>query len=153
MNEILEVKCYLKKYLKIKLEINLDTIPQNYDQSTCWLCEKEFKLKDVKENPVVKDHCHLTGKFRGLAYNNCILKTRMAHTSFVPKLFHKFSGYDCHLIFEKLIIMSSEKVIRIKEGDIVAKSSENYISAKIGCLKFLIVIDFWMLVWIIYQQH
>ena len=33
--------------------------------------------------------------------------------------------------------MSSEKSIKIKEEGITAKSSKNYISGKIGCLKFL----------------
>ena len=91
----------------------------------------------MKENPVVRDHCHLTGRFRVLAHNNCNLNTRKAHTSFVPILFHNFSGYDSLLIFEKLINMATEKNIKINENDIIAKSSENYISVKIGCLKFL----------------
>ena len=33
--------------------------------------------------------------------------------------------------------MSNEKGIKIKEEDMIAKSSENYISVKIGCLEFL----------------
>ena len=137
INEMLEIESHMKTYFKNELEINPDTIPENYDQNTCWLCEKEFKPKDLKENPIVRGHCHLTGRFRGLAHNSCILNTRKAHTSFVPILFHNFSGYDCHLIFEKLINMATEKNIKINENDIIAKSSENYISVKIGCLKFL----------------
>ena len=136
-NGMLEIESYRKTYFKNELEINLDTIPENYDQTTCWLCEKEFKPKAVKENPVVKDHCHLTGRFRGLAHISCNLNTRKAHTSFVPILFHNFSGYDCHLIFEKIVNMATKKNIKINENDIIAKSSENYISVKIGCLKFL----------------
>ena len=89
--------------MKNELEINLETIPTNYDQTTGWLCEKEFRPKDKKENPIVKNHCQLTGRFRGLAHNNCNLNTRKGHSSFVPKLFHNFSGYDCRLIFGKLI--------------------------------------------------
>ena len=134
---MLEIESYMKTYFKIELEINLDTIPENYDQTTCWLCEKEFELKDVKENPVVKDHCHLTGKFRGLAHNSCNLNTRKAHTSLVPILFHNFSGYDCHLIFEKLVTMATKKNIKINENDIIAKSSESYITVKRGRLRFL----------------
>ena len=136
INEMLEMESYMKIYFKNELEINLDTIPENYDQTTCWLCEKEFKPKDIKENPIVRDHCHLTGRFRGLAHNNCNLNTRKAHTSFVPILFHNFSGYDCHLIFEKLVNMATAKNIKMNENDIKAKSSENYISVKLGCLKF-----------------
>ena len=48
ISEMLEIEGYMKNYFKNELEINLDTIPENYDQSTCWLCEREFKLKDVK---------------------------------------------------------------------------------------------------------
>ena len=132
VNETLEIESYMKTYFKNELEIYLDTISENYNQTTCWLCEKELKPKDLKENPVFRDHCHLTGRFRGLAHNICNLHTRKAHTSFVPILFHNFSGYDCHLIFEKLTNMASKKNIRINENDIIAKSSENYISVKIG---------------------
>ena len=89
----------------------------------------------MKENPFVKNHGHLTGKFRGLAYNKCNLNTRKAHTSLVPIFFHNFSEYDCHLIFEKLVNMATAKSIKSKEEDMIAKSSENYISVKIGCLK------------------
>ena len=110
-NEMLEIESYMKTYFKNELEINLDTFPENYDQTTCWFCEKEFKLKDVKENRVVKDHCHLTGKVRGLAHINCNLNTRKAHTSFASILFQNFSGYDCHLTFEKLVNMATEKNI------------------------------------------
>ena len=137
INEMLEIDGYMKTYFKNELEINLDTIPENYDQTTCWLCEKEFKPKDVKENPVVKDHCHLTGKFRGIAHNSCNVNTRKAHTSFVPIITHNVSGYDCHLISEKFVNMATAKNIRKNENDIIAKSSEIYISVKIGCLKFL----------------
>ena len=137
INEMLETESYMKTYFKNELEIILDTIPENYDQTTCWLCEKEFKPKDVKDNPIVRDHCHLTGKFRGLAHNNCNLNTRKAHTSFVPILFHAYSSYDCHLMFEKLVNMATAKNIKINGNDIKAKSSENFISVKIGCLKFL----------------
>ena len=33
--------------------------------------------------------------------------------------------------------MATKKNIKINENDIIAKSSDNYISVKIGCLKFL----------------
>ena len=137
INEMLEIEGYMKYSFKNEIEIILDTIPKNYDQSSCWLCENEFKLKDVKENLVVKYHCHLTGRFGGLAHNSCNLNTRKAHTSFVPFLFHNFSGHDCHLIFEKLVNMATEKNIELNENVIIAKSQESYMSVKIGCLKFL----------------
>ena len=35
--------------------------------STCWICEK---LID-DDNEKVRDHCHVTGKFRGAAHWSC----------------------------------------------------------------------------------
>ena len=78
IKEMLEIESYMKTYFKNELEYNPDTIPENYNQITCWLCEKEFKFKEIKENPVFRDHCHLTGRFRGLAHNKCNLNTRKA---------------------------------------------------------------------------
>ena len=46
INEMLEIEGYMKMCFKNELEINLDTIPKNYDQTTCCLCEKEIILKD-----------------------------------------------------------------------------------------------------------
>ena len=55
INEMLEIESYMKTYFKNELEIILDTIPENYDQTTCWLCEKKFRPKYKKENPIVRD--------------------------------------------------------------------------------------------------
>ena len=75
INEMLEIEGDMKNNFKIELGINLDTIPEIYHQTTCLLCEKEFKFKDLKENPVVKDHCHLTGRFSGLVHKSSNLNT------------------------------------------------------------------------------
>ena len=109
INELLDLEGNLKNCFKNENEINLDTIPNNYDQNTCWFCEKGFKLEDVKENSVVKDHFHLPCIFRGLSHKNCNQNTRKAHFSFVPVVFCNFSGYDCHKFCEKLVNMATEK--------------------------------------------
>ena len=36
INEMLEIESYMKTYFKNELEIDLDTIPENYNQTTCW---------------------------------------------------------------------------------------------------------------------
>ena len=83
VTEMLKKEGYMKKYFEKEIGVNLDTILKNYDRTTCWLCEKDFKPEDKNENPVVKDHFLLTGKFRGLADNICNLNTQEAHFSFV----------------------------------------------------------------------
>ena len=46
VNEMLEIESYMKNYFKNEIEIILDRISENSDQTTCWLCEKEFRPKD-----------------------------------------------------------------------------------------------------------
>ena len=51
------------------------------------------KLKDS-----VKDHDHMTGRYRGAAHNDCNFKLKLnAKTVPIPVLFHNLKGYDGHL--------------------------------------------------------
>ena len=34
------------------------------------LCEKKFEVENEKGNPIAKNHCQLTGHFRGLPHDN-----------------------------------------------------------------------------------
>ena len=67
----------------------------------------------------MRDHCHLTGKYRGAAHNSCNL--RMRTPEFVPVLFHNLEGYDSHL-FIKSLGLSGEKI------RCIPKTDEKYIS-------------------------
>ena len=70
----------------------------------------------------VRDHCHLTGEFRGAAHNECNLRYRVPR--FIPVFFHNLSRYDAHLFIKKLPYINNS------EGNIkcIAKNEENYIS-------------------------
>ena len=46
----------------------------------------------------VRDHCHVTGKFRGAAHNKCNLKLRIPKK--LPIIFHNLQGYDGHIILK-----------------------------------------------------
>ena len=44
---------------------------------------------DGDENGPVRDHCHITGKYRGSAHNDCNLKLRLEPESIkIPVIFH-----------------------------------------------------------------
>ena len=60
---MIEIEGYMNNYFKNEIEIKFDAIPKKYHHTTCWFCEREFNLKDVREHPIVKDHCQLTGNF------------------------------------------------------------------------------------------
>ena len=84
-----------------------------YDNSTnCPICNEELGEDRVR------DHCHLSGKFRGAAHEVCNLKFKVP--TFFPIVFHN-SGYDSHLFI---------KTLGNSEGDIycIPNNEENYIS-------------------------
>ena len=85
----------------------------------CHICEEELKDTDDENYRVVRDHCHLTGKFRGAAHNMCNLKFRLP--KFYPVIFHNLSGYDSHL-FIKNLGKSEGKI------DCIPNNEEKYIS-------------------------
>ena len=102
---------------------------ESFQQSTiCWLCQSPLG------EDTVRDHDHLTGKYRGAAHNRCNLNCKTKSSSFVPKFFHNFSGYDCHLNFEQLL---TESFNQIYNPTIKPKSMKNYVSVQVGCLRFL----------------
>ena len=66
-----------------------------YDNSTlCHICNEELG-KDR-----VRDHFHLSGKFRGAAHEVCNLKYKVPQ--FFPVVFHNLSGYDSHIFIKTL---------------------------------------------------
>ena len=61
--------------------------------NSCWICKK---LIDNDEDKV-RDHCHLTGKFRGAADGSCNINLQL--TKKVSVISHNLRGYDSHLNF------------------------------------------------------
>ena len=62
----------------------------------CWICDKLFDVGDVK----VRDHCHVTGKYRGSAHWSCSVNLKL--TKEVPVIFHNLRVYDSHLIIQQI---------------------------------------------------
>ena len=100
------VKWFLQRMLTIRDEIisllhdKQDLIMstadwQAFNQAhTCWICGLPFDPRIMEDK--VRDHDHLSGKFRGGAHSICNLKL---HKSFkIPIFLHNFRGYDGHLI-------------------------------------------------------
>ena len=86
----------------------------------CWICLKRYK---ADENPV-RDHCHITGKYRGSAHNTCNLKLQIsAERIKIPVIFHNLKGYDSHFIIEKLGDIMEEKPLNVK---VIATNTEKY---------------------------
>ena len=101
VDEMLTLEKNASNYFKTNLE--LEITPQEEEQfqqstirewlSVCWLCEQPFTEGKVR------DHDHLTGKYRGAAHDICDINSKQKSSSFVPIFLNNSSGYDCHLIF------------------------------------------------------
>ena len=48
----------------------------------------------------VRDHCHISAKYRGPAHWSCNINLKISTK--VPVIFHNLRGYDSHLIFRDL---------------------------------------------------
>ena len=66
--------------------------------NSCWICKKFINHDDEK----VRDHCHITSKFRGATHWDCKINFQL--TKNVPVIFHNLKNYDSHLIFSVLHI-------------------------------------------------
>ena len=62
----------------------------------CWICDR---LIDVIDNKV-RDHCHITGKYKGAAHWGYNINLKISKK--VPVIFHNLKGYGSHLIFKEL---------------------------------------------------
>ena len=88
--------------------------------------------KKIIDNKV-RDHCHLTGSYRGVAHSKCNVNVTQKPSKFIPVLFHNFSNYDCHLFFKKLVERKKDKV----EFEIIPKTKKEYISVTYRCIRFI----------------
>ena len=61
-----------------------------------WNCDKLFDIRDEK----VRDHCHITGKYRGALHWSCNINLKTSKK--IPVMFHNLRGYDSLLIIKEV---------------------------------------------------
>ena len=88
---------------------------------TCHVCDKRL------EGDSVRDHCHITGEYRGAAHNACNLKLRLNPS--IPVVFHNLRVYDSHLLMQAI----SKVEDRV---NCIPDNTEKYTSSSLGQLRF-----------------
>ena len=84
---------------------------KRFEQSNiCWICGKLFEISDEK----VRDHCHISGKYRGAAHWSCNIKLKISKK--IPVIFHNLKGYDSHLIFKELSRFNNLRISATQNG-------------------------------------
>ena len=70
---------------------------EDFKNSTkCWICNNDYIDNDIK----VRDHCHITGKYRGSVHKGCNINLKLNHK--VPIIFHNLKRHDSYLIMQEL---------------------------------------------------
>ena len=82
LKEFKYCKKVMKKHFNKNLIMSEEEEEEFQSSNTCWICEKLIDNDDEK----VRDHCHLTGKFRGAAHRICNINLQL--TKKVPVIFH-----------------------------------------------------------------
>ena len=89
----------------------------------CWICQRQYK-PDEGENIPVRDHCHITGKYRGSAHKKCNFRLQISAEKIkIPVVFHNLKGYDSHFIIEKLGDIIKQEPLNVK---VIATNAEKY---------------------------
>ena len=106
----------------------------NFKKATCcYICKKKYK-----DDEPVRDHCHISGKYRGSAHNACNLKLQISAEKIkIPVIFHNLRGYDSHFIINELGELISEGLDF--SIDVIPINTEKYMAFYIG--KHLAFID------------
>ena len=130
VNEVIKLENKMAFYFKNTKKDIIMTEKDEEDyrnNNTCRFCEKYI------ESDKVRDHCHLTGKYRGPSHSECNINVTQKQSNFIPFIFHNFSNYDCHMFFKKLDDKKKDKV----DFEIIPKTNEEYISVTYGCIRFI----------------
>ena len=97
IEQILNECDYCKKIVKsILIKMSAEEEERFQLSNSCWICDKLFDVGDDK----VRDHCHITGKYRGAAHWSCNINLKLSKK--VPAIFHNLRGYDIHLIIKEI---------------------------------------------------
>ena len=85
-----------KKHFNKNLVMSAEQNEEFEKSNICWICGELIEIDDNK----VRDHCHITSKYRGSCHWSCNINLKVSKKLVV--IFHNLKGYDSHLIFKEL---------------------------------------------------
>ena len=113
-----------ENYMKIRKSCSTCNI-NLHETDSCNICKNNFKIYETKINCVdcrnksdeepVRDHCHITGKYRGAAHKKCNLNFQI--TNKIPVIFHNLRGYDSHFIMQEIGAIVKKHAYKVEGED------------------------------------
>ena len=135
MENMLEEVKYCKNIMKKRFNKPLRMTKENEEKfekaTTCHICDKKYTEKDIR----VRDHCHITGKYRGSAHQECNLKLRINPQEIkTPVIFHNLRGYDSHFIMQQIGEIVKKHTYKNKQMNInaIPNNMEKYMAFMLG---------------------
>ena len=134
-----EVK-YCKRIIKKEFNKPLNMTKENEEEfqkaDECHICNKKYTADDIR----VRDHCHITGKFRGSAHQECNLQLRLNPDKIkIPVIFHNLRGYDSHFIMQEIGAIVKDYEYTNKDGkkcqmniNAIPNNMEKYMAFMLG---------------------
>ena len=114
LEEVEYCKAVIKKPFNKPLVMTEDDEQRFKTMDGCHTCGEKYTDKNVR----VRDHCHITGKFRGSAHQECNLKLRIKPEDIkIPVIFHNLRGYDSHFIMQQIGKISKKHAYTNKRGE------------------------------------
>ena len=99
LKEVKYCKNVMKKEFNKPLRMTKKDEEKFQKAEECYICNKKYTNEDVR----VRDHCHITGKYRGSAHQECNLQLRLNPDEVkIPVIFHNLRGYDSHFIMQEI---------------------------------------------------
>ena len=136
LEEVKYCKTVIKKHFNKPLVIT-EVDEQNFKaMDGCHICGEKYTDKDVR----VRDHCHITGKFRGSAHQECNLKLRIKPENLkIPVIFPNLRGYDSHFIMQQIGEIANKHGYTNKKGEkqelninAITNNMEKYMAFMLG---------------------
>ena len=136
LEEVEYCKDVVKKHFNKPLVMTEDNEMRFKLMDKCHICGEKYTDKDVR----VRDHCHITGKFRGSAHQECNLKLRIKPENLkIPVIFHNLQGYDSHFIMQQIGKIAKNYAYEDKKGrdqplkiNAIPNNMEKYMAFMLG---------------------
>ena len=118
MEAMLEEVKYCKQVMKRDFNKPLKMVKDDEEEfqkaEECHICNKKYSEKDIR----VRDHCHITGKYRGSAHQDCNLKLQIKPEEIkIPVIFQNLRGYDSHFIMQEIGEIVKKHTYTNKKGE------------------------------------
>ena len=114
LDEVKYCKKVIKKEFNKPLKMTKEDEKEFNKAEECHICNIKYNDDDIK----VRDHCHITGKYRGSAHQECNLQLRVNPEKVkIPVIFHNLRGYDSHFIMQEIGAIVKNHSYTNKKGE------------------------------------